>query len=99
MKHARTKATLAVVTTEHRGVFFGTLASYDEEAKRAVLTDAQMCVYWSTDVHGVVGLAANGPTKSCRITPAAPKMTLEGVTAIIEATEGAAKQWRERPWE
>lgn len=87
-----------VVTTDHRGVFFGELVSYDETAKRAVISDAQMCVYWSSDVQGVVGLAANGPSKSCRVTPAAPKMTLEGVTAIIEATEGAAKAWKERPW-
>jgi hypothetical protein len=88
-----------VVTTEHRGVFFGDLVSYDERAKRATIRDGQMCVYWSSDVRGIVGLAASGPSKSCRVTPAAPKMTLEGVTAIIDATEGAAKAWKERPWQ
>lgn len=87
-----------VVTTEHRGVFFGMLDTNDETAKVVTIKDAQMCVYWSADVQGVLGLASTGPSKSCRVTPKVPKITLQGVTAVIEATPEAAKAWSERPW-
>jgi hypothetical protein len=87
-----------VVTTEHRGVFFGMLNGDDPAAKVVTITDAQMCVYWSADVQGVVGLATSGPSKSCKVTPAAPKITLQGVTAVMEATKEAAEAWKARPW-
>lgn len=88
-----------VVTTEHRGVFFGHLDQAEERtAKIITLTGAQMCVYWSADVQGVVGLAATGPTKGCKVTRPVPKMTLQGVTAVIDATGEAVTAWQERPW-
>ncbi len=88
-----------VVTTEHRGVFFGNLDGSNPESKVVTITDAQMCVFWTADVQGVVGLATAGPSKSCRVTPAAPKITLQGVTAVMEATPEAAEAWRKRPWQ
>lgn len=94
-----TKARPVVVTTEHRGVFFGNLVNgQDAEAKVLTITDAQMCVYWSADVRGVLGLAATGPSKSCRVTPAVPKITLQGVTAVVDVSDEAVTAWRERPW-
>jgi hypothetical protein len=44
-----------VVTTEHRGVFAGTLESLED--KMVVLTGVRMCVYWSPETRGVTGLA------------------------------------------
>lgn len=87
-----------VVTTEHRGVFAGVLAARDDAARTVRLTDAQMAVYWSTDVQGVLGLAASGPTKRCRISPAVPAVDLRGVTAVMEATSEAQAAWKGRPW-
>jgi hypothetical protein len=87
-----------VVTTEHRGVFFGNLNGQDETAKTITLTDAHMCVYWSEDVKGILGLAATGPSKTCRITPKVPKITLQAVTAVIDATDKAVTAWTARPW-
>lgn len=92
------KKRFVVVTTEHRGVFGGYLNGQDETAKTITLTDAQMCVWWSASVGGVVGLAAGGPDKSCRVSPAAPKLVLQSVTAVMEATPEAEKAWRARPW-
>jgi len=86
-----------VVTTEHRGVFFG-FANGDTEGSVVKLTDAQMCVYWSTDVHGVLGLAATGPSKNCRVTPRVPKITLQAVTAVVDASDAAVEAWQARPW-
>lgn len=87
-----------MVTTEHKGVFAGTLEKYDDKKKQAVLTNARMCVYWSADIRGVLGLAASGPSASCRISPAAKRLTLEGVTSISELTAEAAKKWETAPW-
>lgn len=87
-----------VVTTEHRGVFFGYLNGDGPDAKVVTITDAQMCVYWSADVHGVVGLAVTGPNKNCKVTQAAPSITLQGVTSIMDATDDAAAAWKARPW-
>src|SRR6185437_2017311 len=63
-----TKRQPVVVTTEHRGVFFGYLLE-DKSPDRVILEDARMCVYWSAKVHGVLGLAATGPDKDSRVGP------------------------------
>ena len=87
-----------VVTTEHRGVFFGYLDG-DRASSTVTITEAQMCVYWSADVQGMPGLAATGPSKTCKVSPAVPgATTLQGVTAVFDATEAAAKAWKDRPW-
>ena len=86
-----------VVTTEHKGVFFG----YGElrEGKVIELDKARMCVYWSEQTKGVVGLASHGPQVGSRITPAAPHIILEDVTAKIVCSEAAAKQWENDLWQ
>ena len=85
-----------VVTTAHRGVFFG--FAKPTENKTIRLRDAQMCVYWSADVKGVLGLASKGPSSSCRIGPPVPFITLQDITSITEASEEAAKAWAKQPW-
>ena len=60
--------------------------------------EVRMAVYWSTDVKGVIGLAANGPTKNCRISAAAKKAIIKGVTAVLELTDEALAAWRKEPW-
>jgi hypothetical protein len=85
-----------VVTTEHKGVFFGNLVSQDDAS--VTLTDAQMCVYWSADVRGVLGLAAAGPSRGCKVTPAVPRIELQGVTAVMDATGEAVLAWEGKPW-
>lgn len=85
-----------VVTTAHRGVFFGYGAPSD--ASSIVLERARMCVYWSAHVRGVLGLAVTGPTSGCKIGPAVPRITLRDVTAVTEATEKAAQAWEKDIW-
>lgn len=87
-----------VVTTEHRGVFFGHIDPASREETALTIKDAQMCVYWSEGVGGVVGLAATGPDSRCRITRPAPSITAQKVTAVMEATPEAVKAWQSRPW-
>ena len=91
-----TKLIPLLVTTEHKGVFFG----YGEmtEAKIIRLERARMCVYWGQDVHGILGLAASGPIKGCRVTPQIPAITLQGVTSVSEVSEEAAAVWEKGNW-
>ncbi len=89
-----------LITTDNtkRGVFMGYINPKD--ASEAVLeaTDVRMCVYWSSDVRGVLGLAANGPTKRCKISPAAPRVRLHGITSVSDISEKAEKAWEKEPW-
>lgn len=60
-----------MVVTTQRGAFFG-YGILDINAQHVRLDNARMIVYWSADCRSVVGLAANGPSKGCRIGPRAP---------------------------
>lgn len=84
-----------VVTTAHRGVFFG--YATDTDGEQIVLTDARLCLYWSTDVQGFMGLAALGPSKSCRIGPPAT-ITLRNITAVLEVAPDAEAKWTGATW-
>ena len=86
-----------VVTTESHGVFFG----YGQVTtkKEIRLEQARMCVYWNEVTRGVLGLAAVGPNDKCRISYAIPGITLQKVTAVMECTVEAAKNWEAGPWQ
>ncbi len=84
-----------LVTTAHRGVFFG--YADNTEGEQVSLKKARLCVYWSADVKGFMGLASSGPTKSCKIGPAAD-ITLRNITAVLEVTPDAVKAWEAAPW-
>jgi len=79
-----------LITTQHRGVFFG--YATDTSDSTVVLTRARNVIYWSADVCGFMGLAANGPTSSCRIGPPAD-IELRDVTAVVEVTPSAVERW------
>jgi hypothetical protein len=84
-----------LVTTEHRGVFFG--YTDDISGIRIKLKRARLCVYWSADVKGFMGLAANGPTKDCKIGPPAD-ITLRKITAVLDVTPEAVEAWEAGYW-
>lgn len=99
MAAKKSKKRYVVVTTDinRRGVFGGILES--AKGGNVVLKDARMCVYWSRDTKGVVGLAAIGPQKGSRISAPAPRIELDGVTAIMDCTDEARKLWEAAPWQ
>jgi hypothetical protein len=84
-----------IVTTAHRGVFFGYADNTDGET--IVLKRARLCVYWSSDIRGFMGLAEKGPNSSCKIGPAAD-ITLRAITAVVEVAPEAEKAWNAAPW-
>lgn len=84
-----------LVTTAHRGVFFGYADKTDGDVIR--LKKGRLCVYWSADVRGFMGLASGGPTAKCRIGPPAD-IELRNITAVLEVTPSAVKAWESAPW-
>ena len=86
-----------LVTTEHRGVFFGRLTE-DNFPADVVVDDAQNCVYWDRSMHGVFGLAADGPGDSCRIGPSVESLKLHKITSICLVSDEAAEKWRTGQW-
>jgi hypothetical protein len=85
-----------LVTTAHRGVFFGYGTPSNEST--ITLTKSKMCVYWTAGLHGVLGLATQGPGSGCKVGPAVTKITLRDVTAVIECTDAAAQNWDKEIW-
>ncbi len=84
-----------IVTTEYRGVFFGYAA--DTTGEQIALKRARLCLYWSADVKGFLGLAGAGPTKSCRIGPPAD-ITIRKITSVVEVSPEAVKAWESSHW-
>lgn len=90
-----------VVTTEHRGVFFGYIPRYSDgtggegipPADKLVLREARNVLYWSSEVNGFLGLAGHGPDSKCKIGPPVPALTLYGITSIAECAAAALARW------
>lgn len=89
------KERAVVVTTQHRGVFFGYAVDVDGEIIK--LRSARNCVYWSNDIRGFMGLADTGPSKHCKIGPAAD-ISLRDITSVIECSPEATQAWEAAPW-
>lgn len=84
-----------LVTTAHRGVFFGYATKTDGETIK--LARARNCIYWTSDTKGFLGLASVGPGTSCRIGPPAD-IELRNITCVAEVTPEAVVRWEASPW-
>lgn len=97
MAKKATDARPVIVTTKHKGVFFGYAQEKDIPLDQIPLKDARLCVYWSADMQGFMGLASKGPSSSCRIGPAAD-ITLRDITAVLAVTPEAEQKWLVAAW-
>lgn len=84
-----------VVTTAHKGVFFG--YAEDTSGETIKLKRARLCVYWAPELKGFMGLASNGPNTKCKIGPAAD-IELRNITSVVETTAEATAKWEKAPW-
>ena len=86
-----------LVTTNYRGVFFGTVndAGSKNLPKEITLANARNCIYWASGIGGFLGLASKGPSKECRIGSKVGKITLYDITSVTPVTDSAAKVWDE----
>ena len=87
-----------LVTTQHRGVFFGYL--HGEPSKEKVIIDrCRNVTYWDAATKSFLGLAANGPTNQCRVSAAAgAESTLYDVTGVFVCTPEAVEKFEKGPW-
>jgi len=95
-KKVSSKERPVIVTTAHRGVFFGYASDVDGETIK--LREARLCVYWSRTMRGFMGLASIGPDSGCRIGLPAD-ITLRNITAVVEVTPEAVEKWKAAPWQ
>jgi hypothetical protein len=84
-----------LVTTAHRGVFFG--YATETGGPTIKLRSARNCIYWSSDTKGFLGLASKGPAAGCRIGPAAD-IELRDITCVAECSPEAVAAWEKAPW-
>ena len=84
-----------LVTTAHKGVFFG----YAEETSGQTikLRDARNCIYWPSSNQGFMGLAEHGPKDGAKIGPRA-NIELRDITSVSEVTPEAVKRWEDFKW-
>ena len=92
----RKKSERAVlVTTAHRGVFFGYATKTDGTTIQ--LRAARCCIYWPTENKGFLGLASTGPLAGACVGPAA-NIKLRDITCVAEVTDAAIEKWESAPW-
>ena len=84
-----------LVTTAHKGIFFGYASETSGPTIR--LRKARICVSWSADLRGFMGLAAYGPSSGCRIGPAAD-IEVRDITSVTEVSKEAVEKWEKSPW-
>ncbi len=83
-----------IVTTKHRGVFWGRLVSSEEKDgnQSVTLANARNAIRWRTS-KGLWELAQSGPNENSLIGSVAPRITLHDVTSVAECTDAATKAW------
>lgn len=87
-----------LVTTLHRGVFFGYInGAYSPGDAIIHLRAARNVVYWPTGNRGFLGLASMGPKDGSRVGPPAD-IELRDITCVAQCTENAIAAFEKSPW-
>lgn len=84
-----------LVTTAHRGVFFGYAQS--TSGRTIKLRRARNAIYWDAECKGFLGLASVGPIGKSRVGPPAD-IELRDITSVSEVSPAAAIVWESAPW-
>lgn len=91
----KSKERAVLVTTTHRGVFFGYATKTD--GATIALRSARNCLYWPTANKGFLGLANMGPVSGSRVGPPAD-IELRDITCVAECTPESVKAWEAAKW-
>ena len=100
---SKTEGAPVLVTTEHRGVFFGYAAHADLAAWKSGKTPTldlkrmRNCIQWR-GLHGFLALTTEGPSAACKIGPAAAGGTLAKITGVWDVEPKATDAWEAAPW-
>ena len=95
MTEKSTRELAVLVTTAHRGVFFG--YTFQTGGPTIALRAARNCLYWPKAQKGFLGLAATGPLQGARVGPAAD-IELRDITCVAACTPEAIAAWEKAPW-
>lgn len=87
-----------VVTTAHRGIFFGYVKEDSSLPKEITLERARLCVYYPASTKGFLGLCASGPQPGSRIGESVPEITLFDVTSVGACSAEAVEAWEKGLW-
>jgi len=91
---SKAKEIPVLVTTSHRGVFFGYTEQTDGEIIK--LRAMRNCIQWR-GLHGFLALASDGPNNQCKIGPKADG-EIRNITGVWKCTPEAAAAWEKAPW-
>ena len=82
-----------LITTQHRGVFFGRVPEdQDLNARTMALKGARCAIYWGT-TKGVAELASDGPNSKSRVGAAVDLDAIHEITAVWAVSAKAADRW------
>ena len=81
-----------IVTTLHRGVFFGYINPRQEGNKTLALNKCRNVIKW-VGSRGFLGLASHGPEEGSLIGSEAPRVLLHDVTSVSDCTDTAAERF------
>lgn len=82
-----------IVTTQHRGVFFGHIDPKQLNERSVTLYGCRNAMYWSQETGGFLGLASKGPGAGSKIGETAEEALLHDVTSVAKCSADAAKKW------
>ncbi len=82
-----------LVTTKHRGVFFGYAAEADLTATDIWLHACRNAIRWAT-TKGFLELASDGPNMNSKVGAEAEKVFVRDVTCVSVCTDKAAAAWK-----
>lgn len=83
-----------LVTTQHRGVFFGQVEDNADLSQKVIINikNCRMAIHWGTK-KGIMELASDGPNSNSKIGAAADVDILHDVTAVFSVSDKAAEKW------
>ena len=96
------KQRAVLVTTLHRGVFFGYATEKDlagvPKTKSLKVKRCRNCIRWASSNKGFLGLATNGPDSNARVGPHVEELLILDVTSVGSCSDAAAQAWEAAPW-
>lgn len=98
MTKTKGKTVAVLVTTKHKGVFFGYLPADADKSKPSLELQNARCAIRFRGTKGFLGLAHSGPNSSCLVGLPAPTLLLHDITSVSTVTPEAVKAWESAPW-
>ena len=86
-----------VVTTANRGIFIGQTDA-PVGAPVIVLTGGRNVFFYTAETDGFVGIASKGIFRGAKVGPAADRLELRNITAVIDASREAVETWAKVGW-